>query len=294
MQSINAFILIVFTFLHISRGNSQDGCVNIMTYNIRYDEKKDSADNWHFRKAPMIRMLEHYNPGLLGIQEGLYHQIAYLDSNLMHHTYIGSGRDDGQNKGEFSAIFIDTTKFRIIKSGTFWLSATPEVPSVGWDAALPRVCTFGLVKQRTSGKLLWVFNTHFDHKGTQARQNSALLLIKTIQNMNADKYPVILMGDFNSEPVETAYKILEDAYQDVRLATATPFYGSEGTFNGFGKENLSRRIDYIFAKDMNVLTASHIDDRSMSGRWISDHIPVLSCCKFIKSSKKIKRSTRKP
>ena len=149
-----------------------------LTFNIRYDNPDDGKNSWEQRKTSVVALLEHYAPQIFGLQEGLLQQVRYLKEHLGPYNYVGVGREDGKEKGEYSPIFYDTTQYEMISNSTFWLSNTPEKVSVGWDAALERICTCALFRHQESGKYLWVFNTHFDHMGVKARQKSAQLLLK--------------------------------------------------------------------------------------------------------------------
>ena len=217
-----------------------------------------------------------YSPSIIGIQEGLLNQIQYIDSSLINYDYVGVGRDDGKEKGEFCAIYFDTTRYVLLKNSTFWLSETPETISVGWDAALERICTYGLFKDRITKKEFWVFNTHFDHMGIIAREKSSGLILKRIKKINRQSLPVILMGDFNaipnSPPVEEILTELSDALQ----ISTEKLHGPGGTFNGFNEDlPIEKRIDYIFTKNLKVLSYTHVNDRLENNRHISDHLPVM-------------------
>ena len=245
---------------------------HVMTLNIRYDEKRDSLDNWHLRKQEMVELINTKNPYILGIQEGLFHQVQYLDSALVNYTYVGCGRDDGYQKGEFSAIFIDTTVFRVTQSGTYWLSDTPNKVSIGWDAALPRICTYALISHKKSKKSIWIFNTHFDHKGQSARLMSTELILKKVSELNHENQPYILMGDLNATPKEKPIQLLVAVHHKL----PKKIKGHQGTFNGFGYENNTRRIDYIFSSKVDILKYMHLDAKRKNGRYISDHLPVYA------------------
>jgi endonuclease/exonuclease/phosphatase family metal-dependent hydrolase len=249
----------------------------VMTYNIKYDATSDTVNNWNFRKEAMVKLIKHYEPVFIGLQEALVHQVSYLDEALPAYTYIGVGRDDGKEKGEFSAIVFDSTQYKVLQSNTFWLSETPEKISKGWDAALERICTYGLFEHRTTKEQIWVFNTHFDHMGELARENSAQLLVDKIKEINTAKIPIVLMGDFNLEPERKGISILRSYLQDGKEITQKPFYGPEGTFNGFDPAmKLDRRIDYLFVTHLRVIDYMHIDDRMENNKHISDHLPVLT------------------
>lgn len=247
----------------------------LMTYNIRYANPNDGENYWENRKDKLAGLVKYYEPAFLGIQEGLIHQVEYLDSCLANYTYVGVGRDDGKQKGEFCALYYDTTIFRVIIDSTFWLSETPDIPSNGWDANLNRVCTYGLFEDLISKKRMWVMNTHFDHRGRQARENSAKLIIKRIGQLNTDRLPLVLMGDFNATPDDNPIQILTGELSDGAAISEKPLYGPPGTSNGFRDGEIIRRIDYLFTCNVKVLSYAHIDDRRDNNLHVSDHQPVL-------------------
>lgn len=249
--------------------------MSVMTFNIRYNNPNDSLDQWSERKEEVTKLIDYYHPGIFGLQEALFDQITYLDSTLADYTYIGVGRDDGATKGEFSAIMYDTTKVELVDQGTFWLSTTPDEVSVGWDAALPRICTYGLFREVECQKVFWVFNTHFDHIGASARLNSAALIVRKVNDMNISQAPVILMGDLNSQPSDGPIKLFNNHFKDTRNHSKKA-YGPEGTFFGFDPSAIAEnRIDYIFTKGFKTNSYRVIDDRRANNRHISDHLPVL-------------------
>ena len=249
----------------------------VMSYNIKYDKVSDTVNNWNDRKMAMAELLIEHHPDFIGLQEVLNHQLNYLDESLIDYNYIGVGRDDGKEKGEFSPILYNTNQFKLLESNTFWLSKTPNKISVGWDAALERVCTYGRFEDKTSKKKIWVFNTHFDHKGEKARKNSAKLILKKIKQLNVEKLPVILMGDFNLMPEEKPINLIQKKMDDGQSISKTPMEGPKGTFNGFDIEDpMERRIDYIFSIGLDVERYYHLDTRLKTGKHISDHLPVIA------------------
>jgi endonuclease/exonuclease/phosphatase family metal-dependent hydrolase len=248
----------------------------LISYNIRYDNNWDVENSWSLRKNRICQLLNDYNPSIFGIQEGLLNQVSFIDSALIKYDYVGVGRDDGKMKGEFCAIYFDTTRYKIRNNSTFWLSETPDVVSVGWDAALERICTYGLFEDKTSGEEFLVFNTHFDHLGVIARKKSSALILKKIKEINTQSLPVILMGDFNSIPDSDPIKILKNDLIDALQISLENLEGSQGTFNGFDMMlPIDKRIDYIFTKNLQILSYRHIDDRLNNNRHISDHLPVM-------------------
>ena len=247
----------------------------VLSYNIRLDIKSDGEDNWDHRKNKMADLLTYYEPAIFGIQEGLPNQVAFIDSCLTRYSYIGVGRDDGINRGEYCAIFYDTSKFKVISQSNFWLSETPGEAAYVWDAAYRRICTLVLFENLQSQKRMWVFNTHFDNEGAVARKKSAELIVSRINELNIPDLPVIVMGDLNALPDAEPVRILKSELNDGKEIAARPFYGPEGTFNGFSDKPVINRIDYIFCKQINVVSYIHIDDRRKNNLQISDHLPVM-------------------
>lgn len=260
---------------------SQD--LSIMTYNIKLDYPKEGVNSWENRKPLFIGQLKFYEPDIIGVQEALPNQMKDMDSLLENYKYVGVGRDDGKDGGEYSAIFYNTQKFKIHKSATFWLSETPSIPSKGWDAALNRICTYALFENVMTKQKFYVFNTHFDHVGSEARAQSAKLIIEKIEEINNKKLPVFLMGDFNLEPETEPIKFIKTKLNDSKdVSKSTPF-GPEGTFNNFDFDKpVNRRIDYIFvSKDIDVLKHATLSDNA-NLKYPSDHLPVFVVCSFNK------------
>lgn len=271
------YIILFYLISNFSIGQS----LKIMSYNIRYDNNWDKAHSWQDRKTAVVSILKHYKPVIFGIQEGLLNQVSYIDEKLKNYKYIGEGRDGG-TKGEYSALFFDTTKIKLIKKGTFWLSETPTKPSKGWDAALNRICTYGLFEKIKTKEKLWVFNTHFDHIGKKARINSAKLILNKIHLLNANGYAVVMMGDLNDTPNKEPIKILSKRLNDALNISKKPLKGPEGTFNAFTNSKTKRRIDYFFVEKIKVLKYVHINDMSKNNKFISDHFPIFMTVKIVK------------
>ncbi len=253
-----------------------------MTFNIRLDLEEDSLNSWKYRKDNLISQVLFHEVNILGVQEALPHQVKDLCKGLPCFKYAGVGRDEKKEWSEFSAIFYDTVKLQLIQQQTFWLSENPSgVGGLGWDAACPRIVTWVKLKERSTKKIFFVFNTHFDHKGEIARRESAKLLLKKVNEI-AGLFPAIIMGDFNSHPADEPIQILTDkgnslVLTDSKLISKTPHYGPTGTFNGFqSKETSDLPIDYIFIKN-NVRVVQHATfSQSWNGRFSSDHFPVFA------------------
>lgn len=267
--------LIVFMILNISTPALSQH-LSVMTYNIRYDNPNDGENRWEARKDFLIAQIKFHAPDIFGIQEGLAHQVNYINKELAGYKYVGVGRDDGKKKGEFSAIFFNASKFKTIESSTFWLSDTPEKISVGWDAALERICTYALFEHLETGQKIWVFNTHFDHVGKEARKNSVTLIYDRIGSLNKDNHPYILMGDLNLEPGTEPIQYLSQHLDDTKKVSKEVVFGPEGTFNGFQfNKPVTRRIDYIFTSKLGIEVQKYaVLSDSKNLRYASDHLPV--------------------
>lgn len=248
--------------------------VKAMSFNIRYDNPDDGAHNWNFRNTAILEMLSDQKPDLLGIQEGLAHQVAFLDSALATYKYIGVGRDDGDKAGEYAAIFYDTTRLAALQTGNFWLSDTCTRPAMGWDAVCVRIATWGLFQDKLSGHRFFAVNTHFDHIGTTARTESGKLIIRKIDSI-ASGTPLVLMGDFNCTVADGTLDPILEKMQLARPEDSTePAY----TFIGFDMpaDSPERQIiDHIFvrsifAKDYTIITNTY----GAPAGQLSDHLPV--------------------
>lgn len=270
---------------------------NIATYNLRNANHEDSlnGDGWGQRCLVISSLIQFHEFDIFGTQEGFYHQLEDLKKNLPGYTYIGVGRDDGKQAGEHSAIFYKKDKFELLNKGDFWLSKITDKPNKGWDAVLPRICSWGKFKERSTGFVFCFFNLHMDHVGVQARAESAKLILQKIKEFPANT-PVILTGDFNVDQASESYKlintsgVLKDGF-DLSLLK----YALNGTFNAFNPNTKSdSRIDHIFVskqftvKRYGILTETYRGKKNGSlnqtamdnendyiARVPSDHFPVM-------------------
>lgn len=249
---------------------------SVMSFNIRYDNPNDKENWWEHRKSALSNMIQFYAPDILGVQEALHGQVKYLDSTLVDYNYIGVGRDDGKQKGEYTAIYYNKKKFKLLNTKTYWLSETPNSISIGWDASMERIVTVGEFQDKKNGDRLYVFNAHFDHLGKLARKKSAELLLKLMEEMGIQNQKIILMGDLNCKPNDAPIKTLQTKVSDAYKLSKSKPYGPTGTFNGFDlKSKLTKRIDYIFVKNLEVTQYITIDDRRSNNLYLSDHFPVF-------------------
>ncbi|MGV3656653.1 MAG: endonuclease/exonuclease/phosphatase family protein [Chitinophagaceae bacterium] len=271
------FLLVLFAALA-----SQAQPLNVMSFNIRLNIASDSLNAWPHRKDMAASQILFHDAHLVGVQEALHVQMVDLSERLKGFKYVGGGRDDGKEKGEYSAIFYDTARLQVLKSETFWLSETPHVPGAkGWDASFPRVVTWAQFRDKKTGKQFYMFNTHFDHMGQVARRESAKILIEKVKTI-AGKTPALITGDFNARPSDEPIRIITDTTNadrltDTKAVSATPHYGPTGTFTGFApKENSNEPIDYIFIKNGFKVLKHATLSQTWGGRFSSDHFPVLA------------------
>ncbi|MEM9667046.1 MAG: endonuclease/exonuclease/phosphatase family protein [Bacteroidota bacterium] len=249
-----------------------------MAYNIRFNNPGDSLHAWPNRRNDVAALIRYHNPDVMGLQEALTGQVAELDSLLHDYAWFGVGRDDGEAAGEYVPIFYRTSRLEPLDQGHFWLSETPAVPgSVSWDAAITRMVTWGHFRDRSTGQALYVFNTHFDHVGTEARLQSAQLLVDRLQEM-AEGVPVVVTGDFNVTPSAPPYATLTSVLTDTFNAAADGHHGPTGTFSGFtvNAPVSARRIDYVFVQGpIEVQRHAILSDHTDLG-YPSDHLPVVA------------------
>ena len=251
------------------------GQTSLMTYNIRYNNPNDKENWWENRKKELAQLIDYYHPDIFGIQEGLFDQVNYLDEALSEYDFIGVGRDDGKRKGEFTAIFYNTDTYQLLETKTYWLSESPEIVSIGWDASMERISTYGAFDKIDTGDTLHVFNAHYDHIGEIARKKSSELILSLMKEKDIAEKHLVLMGDLNAEPGSDPINILTQFLNDSYASSIAP-YGPIGTFNGFKLDHpLSNRIDYIMTRNLETISFRHIDDRRKNKLWPSDHLPVL-------------------
>lgn len=251
--------------------------MNIVSFNIRYNTPNDGENAWPNRIELVTGLLQFHDADIFGMQEALYEQIIDVEKSMPEFEWFGVGRDDGKKRGEFSPIFYNKSKFILIKNGNFWLSENCEKPGLGWDAACNRIVAWGKFQSKVTGKQFLVFNTHFDHKGNEARKNSAFLIRDKILEISKNQgLPIILTGDFNLVPDSEPIGLIKTFMKDSREISETPPYGPVGTFTGFDwNAAMENRIDYIFTQGgIKVLKYAVLSD-SKNKRFPSDHLPVF-------------------
>ncbi|QDV10547.1 Endonuclease/Exonuclease/phosphatase family protein [Rosistilla oblonga] len=261
------------------------GDVRVMSFNIRYGTASDGENHWERRKEFVAETIAAYDPDLLGTQETLEFQKQFLEQQMPGYTSVGVGRDDGSDKGEMTALFFKTKRFELRDEGHFWLSETPgKAGSKSWDSSLPRICSWVRLKDRQSNaprEILFI-NTHFDHRGQQARNESAALVLRKIDELGAD-CDVVLTGDFNSSVTSVPYRTLfADAAESSRLVDTFAVAGTKETKGDttisrfLGDQFAGPRIDWIATRGNWKILDAQIDRTAKEGRAPSDHYPVTA------------------
>lgn len=258
--------------------------LNVMTFNMRYDNPEDGADNWRFRRERVAEVIKSNDIDIFGAQEMLYNQLNDLKGLLPEYGDVGVGREDGAEAGEFNPVFYKKERFTPLESGTFWLSETPEVAgSKGWDGACERIATWIVLRDRDGAELLFI-NTHLDHVGQQARDKGVNLLMERIESLRGAR-PVILTGDFNSEPGSSVIAHVQKSgvLRDTK-GVAAQTLGTSWSFSDFGHLPEAERelIDYIFVSgDVETARYEVLPD-TLGGGYVSDHAPVMAVVKITK------------
>lgn len=287
-------LALMITCLTIMQGYAQQTQPLVIgTYNIRNDNKGDvkEGNGWQERLPVITSIIEYVDYDIFGAQEVLASQLNEMQSKLPEYVHVGVGRDDGKEKGEFSPIFYKKDRFKELASGTFWMSETPDKPSKGWDAQLPRVCSWVHLQDKKSKKKVWFFNLHMDHIGVKAREESGKLVLKKMKELAKDE-AVILTGDFNFDQNSPNYELIRNSNYVADSYDLTPKKMVwNGTFNSFkGNSWTDSRIDHVFVnkaikvKHLAVLTESYraeVKDSEDNGKkkyeskMPSDHFPVV-------------------
>ncbi|KAA3613680.1 MAG: endonuclease [Calditrichaeota bacterium] len=275
------FVALLFGTLACNQSaGSEKKVIRVMSFNIRYDNPNDGDNIWKNRREGVAKMLDFHRVDLVGMQEVLKNQLDDIKRMAPEFAAVGVGRADGKEKGEYSPILYRKDRFEIIDWGTFWLSKTPEdTASVGWDAALERIVTWAQMTDIANGTSFFFFNTHFDHRGVEARRHSAALIMDKIREM-AGSEAVILSGDFNFDASSAPYSLLTRADKplfDTRVVVGDAAYGPFGTYTGFQPdENILKNIDFIFVNERWHVWRQGIIAENWNGIVPSDHRPVVA------------------
>ena len=272
-------VAIMFATLVGTASADEPQPLRLMAYNIRLDLASDGANAWANRRQWVAAQVLWLRPDIFGMQEVLPNQKADLATALPGYRLFGGGRDDGKERGEASPIGFDTRRFQFKDGGMFWLSPTPEIPSKGWDAAYPRVVTWVRLRIRGTRQDLLAINTHWDHIGVVARQQSSAQMARWIAANARRCDPVMVFGDFNAEIDSAEMRGLTQGtlpLRDARAASKSAPFGPRGTFNDFkAAPTESRTIDHFLIDGRIDVEGYAVFSQVIDGQVPSDHYPVL-------------------
>lgn len=278
-------LIIILAIVIFGAPFSVDAKINeivIASFNLRLNTPNDGQNAWPHRKEMVKNLIRYHGFDLIGTQEGFRGQLDDI-LELKEFAVTGSGRDDGKQAGEHSAILYRKDRFKLIESGDFWLSKTPSVSGKGWDAkCCNRIVSWAKLRDVKAKKISYIFNAHFDHEGVIARRESGKLVVAKIKEI-AKGEPVILTGDLNSTPETEQVLLIKEHLRDAFEISTTPVYGPVGTFTAFKIDAAPLdRIDYIFVtKHFQVTKYAALTD-SLNSRFPSDHFPVVAKIAFAK------------
>jgi len=251
--------------------------IKAMSFNIRTANAKDGTNSWEFRADAVLEMIQDQAPDVLGMQEALLRQVEPLIYFLDDYKWVGVGREDGKKDGEIMAILYNKKTTSLLKWGTYWLSETPDKPSMGWDAQYMRTATWALLKDKKSGKKYFLVNTHLDNSGAQAREKGLSLVLERIAAMNPDGFPLLLMGDFNMTLDDPSMAPAKNNLQNCRQIAVKS--DDLDTCHDWGRHLSS--IDFIWEKGFSSCIEYQTLTKEYGGRaYISDHYPIFAKLMF--------------
>lgn len=255
----------------------EDVTIKVMSYNIRLGVADDGTNSWKFRYPATYEMLKDQAPDIFGVQEAYDFQLQFITDNLPQYKCLGVGREDGKHEGEHMSVFYNKKRISVLKWGTYWLSETPDVPSIGWDAKHKRTATWVLAKDKNSGKKFYFVNTHLDHKGVEARKEGLAMIVRKIAEMNPEGYPMVLTGDFNVRPDNPGLVDLDKVMTSARVGAEDS--DDTPSFNGWGKS--TSVIDYIYYSGFSKCTDFKVVTKPYANfTYVSDHYPIRAILVF--------------
>jgi len=268
-------LLPVLLLLHLA------GCassVKVMTFNVRY-ASDEGPQRWPVRRPVLLALLERSRPDVIGTQELLQRQGDDIVRALPGYRWFGRDRAGG-HADEHMGVFYRPDRLRLLRSGDFWLSDTPDQPnSMSWGADLPRMATWAVFETRGPRPRKFLFvDTHLAHRDQDdtARERSAALILERLGAFPAD-LPVVLAGDMNTRPRSRAYAIFAQALSDARTHSRAA-RGLENTFHDFTGVP-DRRIDYLFTRGFRAESVE-TDGYHQDGVYPSDHFPLSATLRF--------------
>lgn len=248
--------------------------LRVLSFNIRYGTADDGPDRWMLRRGLVVETILATRAHLVGLQEALAFQQDQILEGLEGYRAFGQGRKGGR-LGEHVSVLVDTERLEVLGHGDFWLSDTPEEPgSRGWDAALPRMVTWLVLRDRVLDRRFAVLNTHFDHVGKRARLESARRVTAFARELAP--LPILVLGDLNASEDSPPLRVLKDAGLRDTYRVVQPRAEDAGTYHAFRGVARGPKIDYVLCGPQWRVVAAEIVRRHEGGRYPSDHFPVLA------------------
>ena len=245
--------------------------VSVMSFNIRGENETDGTNSWSYRYVAVAMMLEQTAADLVCIQEATLLQLQYFADLLSKTKWVGVGRDDGKKAGEYTAFLYNTKELSVGKSGTFWLSETPDKASSGWGADHPCSAVWAIFKEKKSGKSFLAVNTHIDVDDPEYRKQAIDLILQKIDALNTGNLPVVLTGGFNMEDGDDALSAVKARMQNARNAAFST--DDVRTYHNYGK--VSQKIDHIYFSGFSSCQEfKTITERFQDRAYVSDHNPI--------------------
>lgn len=297
---MNAMLMVWIAVAGLAAGmdGKDDGCmggdepedchVNVLSFNIRYGTANDREDAWPKRREQVFEVIRKSKADFCGLQEALRFQLDEIRAAVEGYEELGVGRDDGKKRGEYSAILYRRDRWRLQHGETLWLSESPATPgSTSWGNQLPRVVTWGRFVERTTGRVVCVFNTHFDHQSAASRLRSAEFLAALLAR-EAGGVPLVLTGDFNAGELSPPILRLKQTGQASEVPLRDTFRvlhpdaQQVGTFHGFRGGTAGEKIDYVFCNASARVKSAEILRQHRDGRYPSDHYPISAELEFSK------------
>lgn len=268
-----SILLLAAAFFYPQFTEAQDKTeIKVMSYNMRTANYKDGDNSWKFRKPATTEMLKDQLPDVFGVQEALPKQIRHIRKFNRNYVHVGVGRDTGSMIGEHAAVFWNTNTVNMLDWGTIWLSETPDIPSVGWDAKHKRTATWALMEYKATGEKFYFVNAHLDHAGGQAQKNGLSLVMDMIGEKNSENLPVVILGDFNVTPSSGVLTDIEARMKNARKVA--PKTDNTLTYTGFGLKT-NNTLDYIYYLGFSECPEYETVVKEYSGKpYVSDHYPI--------------------
>lgn len=261
--------------------------LRVLSFNIRYINSGDTGNRtWLARRDQVGQVIREDKADIIGLQEAFRTMLDDVAARVPGYQEVGVGREDGKERGEYSAILVKKDRFDVIESGTFWLSDTPEVcNSCTWKNQVTRICTWAKLRERGTETVFHFYNTHLDHESQEAREKGVALIMDHLAQRRKEE-PFVITGDFNAAEDNPAFGKLKagplpvvDAWRETNPAVPL---AESGTMSQFTGRRDTAKIDYILVPTGTRVLDAEIMHRNRDGVYPSDHYPVRATVEFLR------------